>query len=75
MFVSTEIALNMLHIDEIGSLSGVSDTSSCAWSSELDYKTFMAYFYMFNPDSTPDLRPELIRLITFWLFISFADVS
>lgn len=30
MLVSTEIALNMLHIDEIGSLSRVSDTSSCA---------------------------------------------
>lgn len=64
VLVAAEITLHMLHVYEVGTLGGVSNTTSRTRSPKL-YESSKPYFYMFNPVSVPDLRPELIRFITF----------
>ena len=65
-FVFFEVWLDVLHVNELRALVGVTDTTSCAWPSIAnDLVECVAYFCMLRPDSVPDLRPELIRLIMF----------
>jgi hypothetical protein len=57
MLVAAEIALHVLHIYAVRTLCGVHDAASCARSSRSDYST-VTYFFMYKPDSTPDLHPK-----------------
>jgi hypothetical protein len=74
LLLAAKVGLHMLHVNEVRPLRRVSDSTSCAWTPKR-FICSVTYFYMFSPDSVPDLRPELILLITFCPLESLGVVS